>query len=206
MCRPRGPGWCGQRGCTRPPRVRPWRSAAPRWGKSRWSSHHGWLGRRRAKSVEQTIPSAVPCVGGGSSAVASSYLSADPLRDRGLGRWWQDPRARHAPKAGGGSGLSCHHTPRGPGTRRAAPQGGSPPGARPSTRSRRDAASLDALVRGASVGINSIGSSPRGARAVHPGVEADRGALGGAAVELTRARLTPNSLGVKRAESEWGPL
>jgi hypothetical protein len=36
----------------------------------------------------------------------------------------------------------------------------------------------------------SISQPPIGARAVQPGVEADRGRLGGAAVYLTRGRLT----------------
>jgi len=45
--------------------------------------------------------------------------------------------------------------------------------------------------------LNSIGAhspAPLGGRAVQPGVEADRGALGGASVDRSRGRLTPISL------------
>jgi len=48
----------------------------------------------------------------------------------------------------GRNGLPWHHALRGAGTRRTAPQGWGPPGARHATRSLRRLASIDACVRG----------------------------------------------------------
>jgi hypothetical protein len=195
MCHPPEPSWCAAGACMPTRRGRRWQCAGSSSARGRWRCPCRGIGNARARSGVRRIRNVVRSVGGAWCARRSSPGPASPHPQRRLGSRWHERahERRHAAALPPGTGVPCRGVPRGvcvcmrftPAPQPADCSADRPPRAAPCALRSRDArvGFRSKLHRGAC-------TSPLSARVVQPGVEADRGQLGGRSVRWSRGRLT----------------